>query len=351
MADAGEERRSVRGLVLAAAIVLTLAVGAAAGVSIVDRAPRGIPAEGVIFGIEHGENLAEIAARLEEQGLVRSGLLLRVLARLKGTGQSFKAGYYRIRPAYDTLAVHDLLVEGRQDQVSVTVPEGWTSVRIASYLAERQVTDKDAFLAAVSSTELLAQFGIPGQSLEGYLFPDTYYLSQNMPAQIIVSEMVSNFFRKVAVIDPKYQARGAGALHEAVILASIVEREYRVAQEAPYIASVFTNRLARGMGLESCATVAYIITEIQGKPYPQMLTKDDLAIDSPFNTYKWAGYPPGPISNPGITALDAALHPAKTDFFYFVLRDANAGSHYFSRDLEEHNRAKRFYLKGIGAGS
>jgi UPF0755 protein len=351
MPETREERRSVRGLLVAGAIVLAVVIGAAAGLAAMDRAPAGIPADGVIFGIEHGENLGAISARLEEQGLIRSGFLLRVLARVKGTGQSFKAGYYRIRPSYDTLAVHDLLVQGRQDQVSVTLPEGWTSSRIASYLEAKQVTDKDGFLKAVASAELRTKFGIPGQSLEGYLFPDTYYLSQNMPAELIVSEMVTNFFRKLESMDPEYQARGARALHEAVILASIVEREYRVPEEAPYIASVFTNRLARGIGLESCATVAYIITEIQGKPYPQYLTKDDLAINSPFNTYKWAGYPPAPISNPGITALGAALHPAKTDYFYFVLRDADAGSHYFSRDLEEHNRAKSFYLKGIGAGS
>jgi UPF0755 protein len=345
----------VRGLVLAAAVVVALSVGAVAALVVVDRAPAGIPADGVIFAVEHGENLAGISARLQKQGLIRSNLLLRVLARLKGTEQSFKAGFYRIRPSYDTLSVHDLLVQGRQDQVSVTIPEGWTSSRIASYLASKQVTDRDGFLKAVSSAELRARLGIPGPSLEGYLFPDTYYLSQNMPPELIVSEMVSNFFRKMESLDPQFgpqfRERGARSLHDVVTLASIVEREYRVAEEAPYIASVFTNRLAKGIGLESCATVAYIITEIQGKPYPQALTLDDLAIDSPFNTYKWAGFPPAPISNPGMTALGAALHPAKTDYFYFVLRDADAGSHYFSRDLEEHNRAKRFYLKGIGAGN
>ena len=341
----------MRGLVLAAAIVVALAVGALAALAVVDRAPSGIRADGVIFAVEHGESLAGISARLQKQGLIRSDLLLRVLARLKGTEQGFKAGFYRIRPSYDALTVHDLLVQGRQDQVSVTIPEGWTSSRIASYLASKQVTDRDGFLTAVSSAELRAKLGIPGSSLEGYLFPDTYYLSQNMPPELIVSEMVSNFFRKIESLDPQYRERGARSLHDVVTLASIVEREYRVAEEAPYIASVFTNRHAKGIGLESCATVAYIITEILGKPYPQALTLDDLAIDSPFNTYKWAGFPPAPISNPGMTALGAALHPAKTDYFYFVLRDSDAGSHYFSRDLEEHNRAKRFYLKGIGAGS
>ena len=130
-----------------------------------------------------------------------------------------------------------------------------------------------------------------------------------------------------------------------MILASIVEREYRVEEEAPLIASVFTNRLRLGIGLESCATLAYIITEIQHKPHPEYITLEDKGIDSPYNTYKWAGLPPGPIANPGRVALDAAFHPARTDYLYFVLRDPEEGKHYFSRDLDAHNKAKNLYLK------
>jgi UPF0755 protein len=128
-------------------------------------------------------------------------------------------------------------------------------------------------------------------------------------------------------------------------MASIVEREYRVAEEAPLIASVFYNRLDRNIGLESCATLEYIITEIQQKAHPEYITLDDERIDSPFNTYKWAGLPPGPISNPGKTALEAAFHPASTGYLYFVLRDAASGRHFFSRDLNEHNQAKYLYVK------
>ena len=341
----------MKAVVLVLSTLLALALGAATGVYLIDRPASGIPGDGVIFGVEHGENLGAISARLEREHLVRSGLFLRLLARLKGTEQSFKAGFYRVRPGYDTLAVHDLLVEGRQDQVSVTIPEGWTAGQIAAHLERKQVTDRDGFLAAVRSPELLSRFGIPGTTLEGYLFPDTYYLSQNMPPDLIVAEMVANFFRKLDAAEPGARDMDKRALHDVVTLASIVEREYRVDEEAPLIASVFTNRLKKGIGLESCATVAYIITEIQGKPYPKVVTKEDLAIDSPFNTYKWAGYPPAPISNPGKVALEAAFHPAQTDYYYFVLRDADSGTHYFSRDLEEHNKAKRFYLKGIGTGS
>jgi len=130
-------------------------------------------------------------------------------------------------------------------------------------------------------------------------------------------------------------------------MASIVEREYRADDEAPLIASVFYNRLKRNVGLESCATLEYIITEIQNKAHPEYITLDDEKINSPYNTYKWAGLPPGPISNPGKIALEAAFHPAKTSYMYFVLKDAQAGRHFFSRDLSEHNQAKYLYLKKL----
>ena len=125
-------------------------------------------------------------------------------------------------------------------------------------------------------------------------------------------------------------------LHSDVVLASIVEREYRIDSEAPLIASVFRNRLKHNIGLYSCATIEYILTEIQGKPHPDVITYADLAIDSPYNTYKWAGLTPGPISNPGVVALDAAINSAKTDYYFFRLVDANAGRHVFPKDFSTH---------------
>jgi UPF0755 protein len=133
-------------------------------------------------------------------------------------------------------------------------------------------------------------------------------------------------------------------------MASIVEREYRRAAEAPLIASVFYNRLEYNIGLESCATLGYIITDIQNKPHPEYLTAEDKRIDSPYNTYKWAGLPPGPISSPGAVALEAAFRPADTGYYYFVLKNPQTGEHYFSEDLQEHNWAKYYYLKQVGSG-
>ena len=159
--------------------------------------------------------------------------------------------------------------------------------------------------------------------------------------------MVTNFYRVLEEIIPDYRDWDKTELHNEVILASIVEREYRIAAEAPLIASVFKNRMKHKIGLESCATLEYIITEIHGKPHPEYLTLKHKSIQSPYNTYMWYGLPPGPISNPGRVALNATFHHAETDFYYFVLKDPATGEHYFSENLNEHNQAKFFYLKSV----
>jgi UPF0755 protein len=151
-------------------------------------------------------------------------------------------------------------------------------------------------------------------------------------------------------MDPEAGRLSPRQLHEKLIVASIVEREYRIEKEAPLIASVFYNRMRYNIGLESCATLEYIITDVLDRPHPSYLGEEDKRIKSPYNTYMWAGLPPGPISNPGRVALAAALHPPRTDFYYFVLKDPQTGQHYFSDSLKQHNWAKYQYLKQVGAG-
>ena len=319
---------------------------AAALVFYVNRPPAGISAEGTMFRVEEGETVRSIAGRLEDRGLIRSALYLRILSRLKGSQDNFQVGAYKILPGYTTAKVHDLLTSGRQSLVRVTIPEGWTISMIAEQLDERGVTSGEKFFEAAHSAEMVNELFIPGDSVEGYLFPDTYFFPENHPAEAAIRTMVETFFENLREIQPDYELWKRKKLHETVILASIVEREYQVEEEAPLIASVFVNRLKYNIGLESCATLAYIITEIQGLPHPQYITKADTTIDSPYNTYKWHGLPPGPISSPGRIALDAAFHPSQTDFYYFLRKDPQSGEHYFSTDLEEHNQAKRYYLKG-----
>ena len=181
-------------------------------------------------------------------------------------------------------------------------------------------------------------------SLEGFLFPDTYFFTEGMAVDSIIETLVDNFFAKIGDI-PSLKGLSPEKLKERVILASIVEREYQVADEAPLIASVFQNRIDGGIGLYSCATIEYILTEIEGRPHPDRISYDDLKIDSPYNTYKWAALPPTPISNPGLIALRAVADPPETDYYYFVLTDPSTGSHTFSKDFKGHVKAESLYTK------
>lgn len=338
----------ISGTVLAILMLLLLAAG---GVCAYLNSPSpGIPAGGSLFRVLKGESVSQVAQRLKQEKLIRSAFLLKLLSRFSGSESLFKRGFFTIKPGESTIEIHNLLISGYQEEVRLTFPEGWTLGRIAEHLEKRGVAPKREVLEAARSKTLLAEFGIPGSSLEGYLFPDTYFFPPNYPAQVALEQMVKNFFDHLERILPDYRGLDRRELHEKIIVASIVEREYRLDPEAPLIASVFYNRLKRNIGLESCATLEYIITEIQAKPHPQFIAQEDKSINSPYNTYKWAGLPPGPISNPGEVALRAAFHPAKTDYWYFLLKDPLTGEHYFSQDLREHNEAKSHYLKQVGAG-
>jgi UPF0755 protein len=332
-------------LIRTGAIALGAMAVLAAALVFLNSSPA--PAKGGdrLFTIEKGESLSRIGRQLQAQRFIRSAALLDMVARIRGTQGDFKAGFYRIPGRSSTLAIHRLLVEGAHSIGKVTIPEGWTAGKIARHLEAQGVCPEAEFMEAVRSPAIMAEFGVPGASLEGYLFPDTYFVPRPFPAATFVELMVKTFFENLGKIAPAWKNQDHGRMRDAVIVASIVEREYRLDEEAPLIASVFWNRLRRNIGLESCATLEYIITEIKQKAHPEYITKDDEKLDSPYNTYKWAGLPPGPISNPGKTALEAAFHPTETSYLYFVLRDPQTGRHFFSRNLNEHNQAKYLFLK------
>ena len=192
---------------------------------------------------------------------------------------------------------------------------------------------------------MLNSYNIPGAIMEGYLYPDTYLFPLNYPAVKVVTTMADNFFKRLYEINSQAQTMTAREINDCITIASIVEREYRISDEASLMAGVFYNRLRIGMALQSCATVEYIITEIQGRPHPQILLNRDLEIQNPYNTYIRPGLPPTPISAPGETALKAAFYPKKTEFLYFRLIDLPSGEHYFSRTLDDHIRAGALYVK------
>ena len=329
----------ILGIPLGAVAVLAIAL------AFLNSSPARSGTRDALVSIDRGENLSEISRDLQRQGFIRFAPLLEVLARVRGTQGDFKAGYYRIPARSSTFAIHDLLVYGSQKLAKVTIPEGWTAGKIARHLEALGVSPAADFLAAVRSPVLLAKFGVTSKSLEGHLFPDTYFVPVPFTGAAMAELMASTFFDNLGRIEPQWKGMDRKTVHDTIIMASIVEREYRADDEAPLIASVFYNRLKLNRGLESCATLEYIITEIQQKAHPEYITLEDEKINSPYNTYKWAGLPPGPISNPGRIALEAAFHPARTGYLYFVLRDAEGGRHFFSRELSEHNEAKYLYLK------
>ena len=304
--------------------------------------PSGEP---VVFTVENGEHLPEIAARLEAQHLIKSALFLRIIAKLDKTENSFKSGQYSLSASMTPRQIQNLLVSGTGINIKVTIPEGSTLNRIASILEEADLAKAQDFIEAAYDKELLAQYFIPADSAQGYIFPDSYLFQKGLSARTVLSALLDTFYAKLESFYPTWKELTPEEVYSKVILASIVEREYRLPAEAPLIASVFYNRLEHNIALSSCATVEYIITEIQGKKHPEFITYDDLKIKSPYNTYLNRGLPPTPICNPGAVSLEAAFNPPETDYLYFLLKNKETGEHYFSKRFSEHNNARVLYLK------
>jgi UPF0755 protein len=230
--------------------------------------------------------------------------------------------------------------------VRVTLPEGITLARIGAILEDAGICPLQDFLAAARAPEILAAYNVPGGTMEGYLFPDTYLFPLSYPAGRVVAAMADNFYRRLAVIAPATLTMTPAEINSRLVMASIVEREYRAPDEAALMAGVFFNRLDIGMPLQSCATVVYVITEVLGRPHPERLFFRDLEIVNPYNTYLLRGLPPGPISAPGETALLAAFNPQETNYLYFRLVNEAQGRHYFSRTYDDHIRAGALFVKG-----
>lgn len=295
--------------------------------------------------IPTGTGTRTIGRMLKDNGIIKDDAIFYYYARYKK--YNLKAGKYRVNSAMSTDEILEFLQSGKQEHTVVSIPEGYTLKQIGTLMEEAGVVSRSEFIAACHDQALLDEYKIPGDSFEGYLFPETYYLDYDMSAEKAVRILADTFYERIATI-PDMSDLTPEELFWAVRLASIVEKEYRVAEEAPLISSVFTNRLntienGYSWGLYSCATVVYIITDILDQPHPEKVTRADTQIDNPYNTYVYAGLPPGAISNPGLTALDAAVHPAKTKYTYFTLVDPVKGSHAFTSSNEAHIELKYEY--------
>ena len=318
---------------------------------IYETSPKTSVKDEIIERIEvpSGTKVKELALQLQAKGLIRSGRIFYAAARYPQLGKiagcsalNLESGVYRIKSSMNTADIFKLFSSGKQEYIRVAIPEGLTVSKIAARLEAAGICHAEDFKNAAKDSSLIAEYTIREESLEGYLFPDTYFFTPGMDAHTVAAIMVDNFFSHVKEI-PALKNMSPADFKDTIILASIIEREYRIDAEAPLIASVFRNRMKKNIGLYSCATIEYIITEIEGMPHPDVITYKELKIDNPYNTYKWAALPPGPISNPGVIALSAAAQPPKTNYYYFRLIDPDTGRHVFSTDFDEHIKEGTLY--------
>lgn len=296
-----------------------------------------------IFDFSRGSTMKSISRELERSRIISSGLLFALYARLQGADARIKAGSYRFSDAMPPAEILRKLVAGEVYELRFSVPEGYSVYQIAELLQGRGIFNRKSFLRQCFSRPLLDELGIDAGSVEGYLYPATYTIRPNSDEADLIREMVARFR---ATYDERFAAGSARAglrRDQVLTLASMIEKEAVVPEERPVIASVFLNRLKKNMPLQSDPTAVYGVRAFAGK-----VSKQDILRDTPYNTYRIKGLPPGPIGNPGDAAIEAVLLPAPTRYLYFVAR--KDGSHHFSTTLEEHNRAVRTYLKSGADG-
>lgn len=333
-------------LVLLALVLTPLLLGAAAlfAVHAVD-VPMSQPPEGTLVRIPPGLSLRQVAMRLEEAGVLRWRWWLVGLARWQGGARGVRAGTYLFQGAPSPREVLSRLQSPAGSEKRVTVPEGKTAREVFSLLESAGLGGADVFACIASAPEWLLRHDLPATGVEGYLFPDTYAFAGDEAPEAILDTMTERYREKSAALQDERRRAGLSE-QEVVTLASLVEKETGSAGERAVVAAVFRNRLRLGMPLQSDPTVVY---ERPGNP-DRPITRADLLADNDYNTYQRRGLPPGPIANPGLAALQAALRPAAVDYLYFVAR--NDGTHEFSRTIEEHNRAvQRYQRPRRGAGA
>ena len=315
-------------------VIIVAGVGAAVMYRRITQPYRGYAGAEQFVDIPTGSGSSSIGDRLVAGGVIRDRATYRLALWLSGEGRHLKAGEYRFDRAMTPFDVIDKLARGDVYVIHLTLPEGLTIAEMARLFESHGFGPASAFVEAANNAALVRDFDPAAKDLEGYLFPETYALPRKTDADKLIRMMVARFEH---VFTPELRQAAASrqlSVRQAVTLASIVERETARAEERPLVAAVFVNRLKLRMPLQTDPTVIYALQ--RAGAYTGNLRRDDLAFDSPYNTYRYPGLPPGPIASPGRASLDAAVHPADADFLYFVSR--NDGSHEFARTLDEHNR-------------
>lgn len=328
-------------LVVAAGIGALVLIGACAAAGLLwqrlHEPYRGYEAVERFVIVAPGSGTAAIGRQLLEAGVIADERVFRVALWWTESARRLQAGEYRFAEPTTVVDVVDRLVRGDVHHRPITFPEGLTIIEMAAVFEARGFGAADDFLAAAADTSLVADLDSEASNLEGYLFPDTYALPRNTPAAALVAQMVGEF-RRVWPEERQQAAEAQGlTTRQVVTLASLVEKETGLAEERGLVAAVYRNRLDRRMRLQADPTVVYAMQ--QAGIYDGNIRRQDLEIDSPYNTYRYPGLPPGPIASPGADALRAVVEPADVPFLYFVSR--NDGSHAFARTLAEHNRNVR----------
>ncbi len=287
----------------------------------------------VDFKIRWGAPISTVASDLRRQGIIRNEQEFIFVVRLLGKLKNIRAGMFELPGNSSNYKTMDRLINGPQSFIKMTIPEGVDSRWIAAVVAEKMDLDSLKLIRLVNDSAFVSKHDIDAPSLEGYLYPETYYFTYGLTEGDILAEFVRQF-NKVVTADIYQSAEKRGfTMHQILTLASIIEGEAVFTHEMPIISSVYHNRLKNGMRLQADPTIQYIVP---GKP--RRLLNRDLKIDSPYNTYLYAGLPPGPINNPGIDAIRAAIEPKQTRYLYFVA--TGDGGHRFSKTWKEHLRAK-----------
>ena len=291
-----------------------------------------------IVDIPPGIAFSHVSHLLHQKGLLGPEWFFQVLGRVQQVDRKIIPGEYELHAGMRPTVLLAKLVKGEVYQHSVTIPEGYNIVQIADILDQKGLADKEEILRLSRDRTFIASMDVKASTLEGYLFPDTYRFARYTPPESIVRTFISRFHEMVTP-EIYAQAKSMGmTLQEVLTLASVIEKETGLAKERALVSGVFHNRLRRNIPLQSDPTVIYALEYFDGN-----IRKADLSVNSPYNTYKVRGLPPGPIANPGLAAIQAALYPTPSDFVYFVSR--NDGSHKFSATLAEHNKAVDKYQR------
>jgi UPF0755 protein len=324
-------------------LFLVLAV-AAAGVWFylgVDRPYKGYQGDEQFVEIPQGAGSVAISHRLADAGVIRDVSSFRLALWLTGEGRRLRAGEYRFDRPMSARQVADKIARGDVYVRPITFPEGLTIKQMAQIYEEKEFGPAQDFVTAAKNAALIASVDPEAKDLEGYLFPDTYALPRKATAAQLIGRMVAAFQKALTPEMMEKASERGMTIRQFVTLASIVEKETGNGSERPLVAAVYLNRLRIGMPLQCDPTVIYALDRL-GR-YNGNLTRENMQVDSPYNTYRYPGLPPGPIASPGRASLTAAANPADVSYLYFVSR--NDGTHAFSSTLDEHNRNVQQYQK------